>query len=266
MIRRALSDAIPIVVGYIPMGAAYGILARQAGMEFLPAVFMSLVVFAGASQFIAVGLLAAGATAFEVVGTTLFVNLRHVLMSASLSPHYQDAPRGVIPFVAWGVTDETFAISIGRYIAGEADHRYGLTLHYTAYASWVSGTVAGALAGTLIPPALQSSLEFSLYAMFVGLVILQITDRLHLAVAALSAALCTLLTGVMKGTWPVIAAAILGATVGLVLESWTRKRPSAGSGQAGDTGRTMSPKSKVQSPKGNLERGTRDSQLPGRSE
>jgi 4-azaleucine resistance transporter AzlC len=113
-------------------------------------------VFAGASQFIAVGLLSGGATALEVVATTLFVNLRHILMSASLSPHYREAPRGLIPFVAWGVTDETFAISIGRYISGEADHRYGLALHYTAYASWVSGTVLGALAGALIPPALQN--------------------------------------------------------------------------------------------------------------
>jgi 4-azaleucine resistance transporter AzlC len=217
-IRLALTDSIPIVVGYLPMGAAYGILARQAGMELFPAVLMSLIVFAGASQFIAVGLLAAGATGMEVVGTTLFVNLRHVLMSASLSPHYQEAPRKALPFIAWGVTDETFAISINRYMAGEADHSYGLTLHYTAYASWVTGTIAGALAGTLIPPALQSSLEFSLYAMFAGLVVLQVTDRLHLAVAVASAILCTLFTGFMTGTWPVITAAILGATLGLVMK------------------------------------------------
>lgn len=218
MVRRALADAVPIIIGYVPMGAAYAILARQAGIGFLPTVFMSLVVFAGASQFIAVGLLSAGATAFETVATTLFVNLRHVLMSASLSPHYREAPRGLIPFVAWGVTDETFAISIGRYAAGEADHRYGLALHYTAYVSWVSGTVAGALAGTLIPPALQSSLEFSLYAMFVGLVVLQVTSRLQLAVAVASALLCTLFSGFMGGTWNIISAAVLGATLGLVLE------------------------------------------------
>jgi len=218
MIGRALADAVPIVIGYIPMGAAYAILARQAGMGFFPTVLMSLIVFAGASQFIAVGLLAGGATAFEIVATTLFVNLRHVLMSASLSPHYREAPRGLIPFVAWGVTDETFAISIGRYISGEADHRYGLALHYTAYASWVSGTVAGALAGALIPPALQSSLEFSLYAMFVGLVVLQLTDRIQLAVAAASAVMCGAFSTFMGGTWNIVAAAIAAATFGLFIE------------------------------------------------
>lgn len=231
MILRALADAVPIVIGYVPMGAAYAILARQAGMGFFPTVLMSLIVFAGASQFIAVGLLSGGATAFEVVATTLFVNLRHILMSASLSPHYRDAPRSLIPFVAWGVTDETFAISIGRYASGEADYRYGLTLHYTAYASWVSGTVAGSLAGGLIPPALQSSLEFSLYAMFVGLVVLQLTDRIHLAVAVASAVMCGLFSTFMGGTWNIITAAIAGATLGLFLEIMVGKARKDETGQ-----------------------------------
>ena len=231
MIRRAFGDAVPIIIGYVPMGAAYAILARQAGMGFFPTVLMSLLVFAGASQFIAVGLLSGGATALEVIATTLFVNLRHILMSASLSPHYRGAPRPAIPFVAWGVTDETFAISIGRYYSGEADHRYGLVLHYTAYASWVSGTFAGALVGALIPPALQSSLEFSLYAMFVGLVVLQFTDRIHLAVAAASAVLSTAFSTVMGGTWNIITAAIAGATLGLLLEIKPGKTKKDGVGQ-----------------------------------
>jgi len=219
MICRGFADALPIIIGYVPMGAAYGILARQSSMDFFPAVFMSLVVFAGASQFIAVGLLSGGATALEVVGTTLFINLRHILMSASLSPYFRRAPRKALPFVAWGVTDETFAISIGRYPAGEGDYRYALALHYTAYASWVTGTVLGAMAGSLVPPALQSSLEFSLYAMFAGLVVLQVTDRFHLTVVFFSAAAATLFSFFMEGTWPIITAAMLGATLGLALES-----------------------------------------------
>jgi 4-azaleucine resistance transporter AzlC len=228
MIRRGIADALPIIIGYVPMGAAYGILARQSGIGLFPTVLMSLIVFAGASQFIAVGLLAGGATAFEVVATTLFVNLRHVLMSASLSPHYRDTPKKYLPFVSWGVTDETFAISIGRYNAGEADYRYGLSLHYTAYASWVSGTVVGALAGALVPPALQSSLEFSLYAMFAGLVVLQVSDRLHLAVAVAAAIMCAAFSTFMSGTWHIITAAILGATLGLVLESILAKPEKEG--------------------------------------
>ena len=236
MLRRAFSDAVPIIVGYLPMGAAYAILARQAGIGLFPTVLMSLLVFAGASQFIAVGLLSGGATAFELVAATFFINLRHVLMSASLSPYYRDVPRGLIPFVAWGVTDETFGISIGRYVAGEADHRYGLALHYTAYASWVSGTIAGAFAGALVPPALQSSLEFSLYAMFVGLVVLQLTGRIQLAVAVSSAVMCGLFSTFMGGTWNIIAAAMTGATFGLILEIVIGRPSGKGEGESGGGG------------------------------
>ena len=218
MVRRGFVDATPIIIGYIPMGAAYGIIARQSGMGLFPAILMSLIVFAGASQFIAVGLLAGGATPFEVVLTTFFVNLRHVLMSASLSPFFQKVSSRIIPFVAWGVTDETYAISIGKYHAGQVDYRYSLGLHYTAYASWVTGTVMGAMAGYVVPAALQNSLEFALYSMFIGLLILQLSDRYHLLIALFSAALSIVFSRFMGGTWHIITAAMIGATLGLVLE------------------------------------------------
>ncbi|UCF30755.1 MAG: AzlC family ABC transporter permease [bacterium] len=231
MVRKALSDALPIIFGYIPMGAAYGILARQSGMELFPTILMSLIVFAGASQFIAVGLLAAGATGVEVVLATFFINLRHTLMSASLAPFFSSAPRSSIPFVAWGITDETYAISIGGYAGGDVDYRYSLALHYTAYASWVSGTLLGAGAGSIVPAVLQSSLEFALYSMFVGLLVLQVSKRLHLVVALISAALSVLFSFFMGGTWFVISASIIGATVGLVLDGRPRAGEKSGRGE-----------------------------------
>lgn len=234
MVRKGIADAIPIVVGYIPMGAAYGIIARQSGMEVFPAILMSLIVFAGASQFIAVGLLAGGATPFEVVLTTFFVNLRHVLMSASLSPYFQKVSSRIIPFAAWGVTDETFAISIGKFHAGQADYRYSLALNYTAYASWVTGTVMGAFAGYVVPPVLQSSLEFALYSMFVGLLILQLSNRLHVVIAVVSACLSIVFSRFMGGTWHIIAAAMIGATLGLILETWRNGKGDGERGRMGD--------------------------------
>jgi len=158
-----------------------------------------------------------------VVLTTFFVNLRHVLMSASLSPYFQKVRTRVILFAAWGVTDETYAISIGKFHAGQADHRYSLALHYTAYASWVTGTIMGALAGYVVPPALQSSLEFALYSMFVGLLILQMSDRLHVVIAVFSAVLSIVFSRFMGGTWHIIAAAMFGATMGLLLEEGRRR-------------------------------------------
>lgn len=233
MIKRGITDAVPIIIGYIPMGAAYGIIARQSGMGLFPAILMSLIVFAGASQFIAVGLLAGGATPFEVVLTTFFVNLRHVLMSASLSPFFQKVSSRIIPFVAWGVTDETYAISIGKFNARQADYRYSLALHYTAYASWVTGTIIGAFAGYIVPTVLQSSLEFALYSMFIGLLILQLSDRFHILIAVFSASMSILFSRFMGGTWHIIAAAMIGATLGLLLEEGRRRKGDGESGRGG---------------------------------
>jgi predicted branched-subunit amino acid permease len=145
-------------------------------------------------------------------------------MSASLSQYFRKVPRRILPFIAWGITDETFAISIGPHMQGEADHHYSLVLHYTAFASWVGGTVAGSFAGYLVPQALQSSLEFALYSMFVGLVVLQVSGRLHVAVAVAAALMATAFSSFMGGTWHVITAAILGATLGMILESSTIRR------------------------------------------
>ncbi len=234
MIKSGINDAVPIIIGYVPMGAAYGIIARQSGMGLFPAILMSLIVFAGASQFIAVGLLAGGASPFEVVLTTFFVNLRHVLMSASLSPFFKKVSSRIIPFVAWGVTDETYAISIGKFNARQADYRYSLALNYTAYASWITGTVMGAFAGYIVPAALQSSLEFALYSMFVGLLILQLSNRLHMLIAVFSASMSIIFSRFMGGTWRhIIAAAMTGATLGLLLEEGTRRRGDGAHGRRG---------------------------------
>lgn len=108
--QRGLSQAAPIVLGYLPIGFAYGVLAGKAGLSPYSAVLMSVLVYAGASQFIAAGLFAASALPWTIVVTTFVVNLRHALMSASLAPHLRAwRPRALAAF-AYQLTDETFAV------------------------------------------------------------------------------------------------------------------------------------------------------------
>jgi 4-azaleucine resistance transporter AzlC len=133
--KESVKDAIPIVIGYLPMGTAYGVIARQAGLSFFESILMSILVFAGASQFIGVGLLAAGAGFIEVVLTTFFINLRHILMSASLAPYLKKARSSLLPVLAFGVTDETYAVSITRFREEKANQWYMLSLNFIAYLS-----------------------------------------------------------------------------------------------------------------------------------
>lgn len=219
--------AWPVVIGYVPIGLAMGVLAGQTGLTPLATGAMSALVYAGASQFVAVAMLQAGAPAVSIVLTTLFINLRHILMSAALSPFF----RGVRPRMLWAigflVTDETFAVSHGQFAAeGRGDPAVFTGLGLTAYVSWLASTVAGAWVGGALSTPEAWGLDFALPAMFIGLLAGQLKDRVGLAVAVL-AALSAVGGGRFLGGWSVMAAAMLAAAAGVVMRRWTARTPSS---------------------------------------
>jgi 4-azaleucine resistance transporter AzlC len=85
--------SLPIAIGYFPLGFAFGVMGREAGLTVLDIVLMSTLVFAGAAQFIAVGLIAAGVEAGAILITTFLVNIRHLLMSTALQPYFKGHSR-----------------------------------------------------------------------------------------------------------------------------------------------------------------------------
>jgi predicted branched-subunit amino acid permease len=112
---RAFRQALPIVLGYVPVGFAYGVLAQKSGLSTANTLAMSLIVFAGSAQLIAVGLFAAMASPLSIVLTTFVVNLRHLLMSAALAPHLRSWTKAQIAALTTELTDETFALHIARF-------------------------------------------------------------------------------------------------------------------------------------------------------
>lgn len=220
---RGARDVIPILLGIFPVGMAFGISAREYGFSALEASLMSLVVFAGASQFIGVALIASGAGLLEVAITTLFVNLRHAVMSASLSVYLRDAGRTLLSVLAFGITDETFGLSISRYHRGERSPWYLLGASLPFYLNWNAGTLAGYLAGDFLPRELRSAMAFSLSAVFISLLVLSCRDRIAVMVSLFSVALsmALYLAGVDSGN--VVVVCLAGATLGLVMERWKEK-------------------------------------------
>src|SRR5512135_1820281 len=102
-VRDGLTAAWPICLGYLPIGLAFGVLAQKAGLGPWHVALMSIFVFAGGSQFIAVAMLSAGGSIAAIVATTLVVNLRHLLMSSSLATHLQGTGRRFQTLFAYGV-------------------------------------------------------------------------------------------------------------------------------------------------------------------
>ncbi|HEX9014582.1 MAG TPA: AzlC family ABC transporter permease [Chloroflexota bacterium] len=220
---RGVRDCLSLVIGIFPVGMAFGIAAREYGFSALDASLLSLLVFAGASQFIGIALIASGAGILEVAVTTFFVNLRHALMSASLSVYLRECGRGFLSLLAFGITDETFGLSISRYARGERSPWYLLGTNLLFYSAWNAGTVAGHLAGSILPATLRSGMSFALPAVFVSLLVLSCRDRTTVIVALFSAAVSMALYLGNVGFGNVVLVGAAGATLGLVLERWKGK-------------------------------------------
>jgi len=223
ILSAGMNAAWPICLGYFPIGLAFGVLARKAGIEPLYIGAMSLLVFAGSAQFIAVSMLSAGTDPVSIVLTTFVVNLRHILMSSSLSVYLQHCSRKFISLTAYGVTDESFAVNQTRFRSGSWTPGEALAVNQVSNAAWVSSTILGGYCGELIPEG-SFGIDYALSAMFISLLVLQLRGRLYILTALISGSLAVLLAVLLPGNIHVMAASLVAATFGFVLKRQASRR------------------------------------------
>ena len=216
-LRAGAAAALPICLGFIPIGLALGVLARQAGLPTWAVAVMSVLVFAGSAQFICVSMLVAGASIPTIVATTLMVNLRHALMSGALAVHLQGVNRWFLTFFAYGITDESFAVNTARFRGGNWSRWSALTVNQLTNLAWIVSTVAGTLIGQFIPPG-AFGLDYALTAMFLCLLVFQLHDRLYIITGIIAAAVATLWYLLIPGDSYIVGASVIAATSGFFLK------------------------------------------------
>ena len=217
-ILTGMKRGFPIFLGYVPLGFAYGVLAVQNNIPAVYAVLFSLLVYAGAGQFIAVGLWGMGASVFSIVFTTFVINLRHVLMSAAVAPWFAPFTRFQQFIIGWGLTDEVFAMHSMAMATGEkARLPLVYAANFTSHSGWVLGTFIGAVAGDFLPDPKLFGLDYALPAMFLALLVPQCKERLYTLAAVLSALLSVILAMYDTGRWNVIIASVITSTIGALL-------------------------------------------------
>ncbi len=215
--KAGLSAGWPICLGYVPIGMAFGVLAQKAGLTPLHIGLMSILVFAGSSQFIAVSMLSAGASAPAIIATTFVVNLRHVLMSSALAVYLRAAHRGLLALYAYGVTDESFAVNLPRFRSGAWRLPQALVVNHSANLTWCVSTVAGGLGGRFIPEG-ALGIDYALIAMFICLLIYQLRRRIHLLTAMMAGLTAVALALVIPGNSYIVIASVAAATAGVVIQ------------------------------------------------
>ncbi len=219
-------DTLPLLLGTAPFGLIYGTLAVTSGLSWPAAVAMSLVVFAGSAQFIAVSLVAAGAPVAIIVLTTLVVNLRHMLYSATLLPHLKKLKqKWRIPLAFW-LTDEVFAVTVSRYRQDDDSpfkHWFQLGASLAMYVNWQFWCLLGLILGSRIPDAGAWGLDFALPVTFIGMTIPFVKDRATV-VCVITAGAVSLMTGSLPFKLGLIVAAVAGVLAGLLVDRAVSRR------------------------------------------
>ncbi|MGK7913210.1 MAG: AzlC family ABC transporter permease [Synechococcus sp.] len=214
-------QTLPLIVGAIPFGIIFGTLAESSGLTFAGAMAMSAFVFAGASQFIALGLLGVGTPWAIVVMTTFFVNLRHLLYSAGLISYLQSRHQWWRLALGFWLTDETFMVAIQRYQQTDRSpykHWHQLGSSLAMYCSWQLCTLLGLTLGHRIPNAANWGLDFAMVATFIGMTIPYLSTC-PMVVTAIVSGGTALLARSLPHQLGLMVAALMGIAAGLIVES-----------------------------------------------
>ncbi len=215
-----LFASLPIAMGYFPIAFSFGVAATGAGLTGTEAFALSLFIYAGASQFLALALVTSGAPVLVAAFTLIAMNLRHVLYGPALM---RAAGEGASTRRAWvwafGLTDEVFGQALGALARGQRfSEGYMAGLGAGAYASWLAGTAVGALAGGGALqgwPSLSAGLGFMLPALFLAL-LLSILSRAQFPVIMVAGVTTVTGTVLVSPTTGILLGMVAGALSGLM--------------------------------------------------
>lgn len=170
--------SVPLVVGAVPLALIFGALVVAQNLPIWFALLMSAFVFAGSAQFVVVGLMAVGSPLPVIILTTFIINLRHALYSIALVPYFKNESLLTRALIAFGLTDESFAILASRFGTEQKNLKYyylgSMTLFYSC---WVLASFAGALLGSQFPELKDMGLEIAMIVTFIGMVVPQMNTK-----------------------------------------------------------------------------------------
>jgi 4-azaleucine resistance transporter AzlC len=217
---NGVKATFPLVVGAIPFGIIFGALAVTSGLSTGGAMGMSAFVFAGSSQFIAIGLISAGASIGTIVLTTFIVNLRHALYATTLAPHMNHLPqKWLLPLGFW-LTDETFVVAIQRYDQPDpSPFKHWFTFGSAAfmYTNWQLCSFIGLVAGSAISNPKSWGLDYAMIVTFIGMLVPMVNSR-PILLAVLVAGVTSWATHSLPNQVGLFIATIMGVVAGVIAE------------------------------------------------
>ena len=217
--HRLVTDGLGIAAIAVGFGVVFGLAAREAGYSLVEAVAMSTIVFAGAAQLAAAGLVAAGAGWPVIVLVTACLNARHLLYSAALAPWLRARPRPLRAAMAHVLTDESFALSLVHFRRlGRDDLRgYAIAAVGVMFVPWNVATIVGFLAGEAVPDPRVLALDVIFPAAMAGLAVGLVSGRRELVAAVVGAVVAVGLGLAVEPSVGIVAGGLAGPLAGLAV-------------------------------------------------
>ncbi len=216
---RGIKNETPLLIGVVPFGAIYGVLALSAGLQAIDAQAMSSIIFAGSAQFMTVQLVREATPWMVIVLTGFVINLRHVLYSASLAPYLHHLSLRWKILLSYLMTDEAFVVAIINYQhegVTPNGHWYYLGAGLALWSTWQISTAAGIFLGALVPESW--GLDFALPLTFIALVVPTLKDRAGFITAVVAGLGALLFFGLPYNLGLIVASGI-AIGVGIKMEA-----------------------------------------------
>ncbi len=215
-LKYAWKASLPVMAGYLVLGIGFGVLLEDKGYGWWWAALMSLTIYAGSMQYVAVDLLAGGATIVSAALMTIFVNIRHVFYGLTMLEKYNATGREK-PYLIFALTDETYSLVCSAQLPDGIDEkRYDLYISLLNQGYWVIGSVMGVVAGAVIPFS-STGIDFSMTALFVVIFVEQ-WEKTKQHLSAVSGIVISVLCRIVFGASSFLIPAMIGILAAMLLE------------------------------------------------
>ncbi|HAJ69996.1 MAG TPA: branched-chain amino acid ABC transporter [Alkalibacterium sp.] len=225
-IVKGLKASFPIMASYIALGLACGIVLFDAGFSVFSIFLMSLLVYAGAAQFLAGSMVVLGAAVPSIILMVFFLNLRHILMGASISKYVKNKSVGFLAVFGHTLSDESFGINYSNFQKQDWTADDAIVANIFNYLVWAISTAVGGIIGSHFSINTQI-MSYALIAMFICMMVMQFVSKIYIITAMISIVLSVLLTIILKHNIALVIATVLASMIGYYIE---RKLEQRGAG------------------------------------
>lgn len=219
-IKSGFLASVPLIIGYLPVAFTFGLIAKQSEIDILNTLSFSVLVYAGASQFMGLSMYLAGISIIQIYIATFILNFRNFVMSLSFNHQFKNLPFWHKIYLSLTLTDENFAVTtLGKKNDSSGySSIYLITLHTIAYATWITGTFLGVIFSNLIPEIISESMGISLYAMFIGLLTPAVKSNWRACLIVFVSMLLNFsLSNILSQGWSLILSSILASLLAIIL-------------------------------------------------